>query len=400
MEKCHPDALHLLSEGVTCDLFKEMFWRSGTRVPELQVQRDALPDLCAALHKSTNYTYASKFVLGIEDFSSSTVSEKDVLMFVLFPLVAALQLCTDPLGNVCLLSYWILVRFLEKTTDLKDDHIPLIRGLAYAMKFLWCEVSRTLFTLKTHIYPAKDPPITDQLLVSKVFTVGCNYASPRQPQTAKRQFFIMRKEFYNMMKKEAGRTANPIFRRSTKKLRVVLRIGKEIPVHLTLNSTWYVPTSSAILFQSMHGAHQSLLLPYRRDWKFSLRMCCSGTVYSSRYYWKRRSETMQDCVCLAEGDNIIFGIVIAFAFERRFCESTVLLDEFVTENPFDSLHSAICNGPSRARLRALNALNFAQEHNCFFKRVSGLRLVVENTFDILGPAILLHHSSTSFVSRL
>ncbi|RCN29224.1 hypothetical protein ANCCAN_25021 [Ancylostoma caninum] len=238
-------------------------------------------------------------------------------MFVLFPLVAALQLCTDPLGNVCLLSYWILVRSLEKTTDLKDDHIPLIRGLAYAMKFLWCEVSRTLFTLKTHIYPAKDPPITGQLLVSKLFTVGCDYASPRRSQTAKTQFFILHEEFYNMMKKEAGRPANPHFQALYQK--ITSASAKRIPVHLTLNSTWYVPVSSAILFQSMHGAHQSLLLPYRRDWEFSSRMSCSGTVYSSRYYWKRRSETMQDCVCLAEGDNIIFGIVIAFAFESCLC---------------------------------------------------------------------------------
>lgn len=99
MEKCNPVALHILSEGITCDLFEgsedesrcayfilftitvhlEMFRRAGTRVPELQVRRDALLDLCIALQKSTNYTYASKFVLVIEDFSSSIASEKDAV---------------------------------------------------------------------------------------------------------------------------------------------------------------------------------------------------------------------------------------------------------------------------------------------------------------------------------
>ncbi|KAL6723736.1 hypothetical protein Aduo_018710 [Ancylostoma duodenale] len=419
MEQCHPDALHIISEGVTCNLFKEMFGRAGT-VPELVVKREFLPDLCFTIERATNYTYASKFVLGIQDFSTTTASEKDALMFVLFPLVAAHQLCADPLGTGLLpplVSYWILVRFVEKNRELKDEHIPVIRGFAYAMKFLWCEVSKTLFTLKTHC-------LLDHALIEDLATEGSPYQYSSsgfesihrrlQLRTAQGMqckifymisiglvfvlSFVMRKEFINAMETEAKNTNNPQFLALYEKMRTAAL--NRMPVHVKLNSSWYVPCFSSIPFQTLLEDHQRFLLSYQRDWEFSSRMCCNGTVFSSRFYWKRRSDTTQDCVVLAEEDGVAFGIVIAFAFETHFSGSHVFLEELTTEDPFGDLQNLIRNGPGRGRLRALSALNLVQQHNKFFKRVTSSRLAIRNTFDIISPAILLHYSSADYVSRI
>ncbi|PIO60583.1 hypothetical protein TELCIR_17919 [Teladorsagia circumcincta] len=98
-----------------------------------------------------NYTYADKFILGLEDFSCTTGSEKDALSFVVFPLAAAMNICADPVGGVAVLAYWILVRAIERSSELSINDFVGIQELARGMKYLWYAVEPTLFTLKLHV---------------------------------------------------------------------------------------------------------------------------------------------------------------------------------------------------------------------------------------------------------
>ncbi|PIO69258.1 hypothetical protein TELCIR_08929 [Teladorsagia circumcincta] len=73
-----------------------------------------------------------------------------VLSFVVFPLAAAMNICADPVGAVAVLAYWILVRVIERSTELTINDFLGVRELARGMKYLWYAVEPTLFTLKVH----------------------------------------------------------------------------------------------------------------------------------------------------------------------------------------------------------------------------------------------------------
>ncbi|KAK5969547.1 hypothetical protein GCK32_009862 [Trichostrongylus colubriformis] len=111
LNNCIPDALHVISEGITCDLFKAMF-SVHSRVAVMKIRSECLQSFHHIIATTRNYTYASKFILGIEDLPCTTGSEKDALSFVAFPLAAALNVCAEP--------------------------------------FLWYAIEPTLFTLKVH----------------------------------------------------------------------------------------------------------------------------------------------------------------------------------------------------------------------------------------------------------
>ncbi|WKY11827.1 hypothetical protein Q1695_003418 [Nippostrongylus brasiliensis] len=80
MERCRLDVLHASSEGITCDLIRELF-SSKRRVPELQLSTASKTLISKALQLSRNHTYASNFVLGLKDHSKCTASEKDAARF-------------------------------------------------------------------------------------------------------------------------------------------------------------------------------------------------------------------------------------------------------------------------------------------------------------------------------
>ncbi|PIO67543.1 hypothetical protein TELCIR_10698 [Teladorsagia circumcincta] len=101
---------------------------------------------CGEFHRiiatTRNYTYADKFILGLEDFSCTTGSEKDALSFVVFPLAAAMNICADPVGGVAVLAYWILVRAIERSSELSINDFGGIQELARGMKYLCTECGR------------------------------------------------------------------------------------------------------------------------------------------------------------------------------------------------------------------------------------------------------------------
>ncbi|KAL6726636.1 hypothetical protein Aduo_008588 [Ancylostoma duodenale] len=72
-----------------------------------------------------------------------------LLMFALFPLVAAMDSCADPCGSVCILIYWLLVRVLADG-EMDSDTLRGLKNVATNLKLLWSEVSLKLFTLKLH----------------------------------------------------------------------------------------------------------------------------------------------------------------------------------------------------------------------------------------------------------
>ncbi|KAK5985265.1 hypothetical protein GCK32_000692, partial [Trichostrongylus colubriformis] len=149
LNNCIPDALHVISEGITCDLFKAMF-SVHSRVPVMKIRSQCLPSFHHIIATTRNYTYASKFILGIEDLPCTTGSEKDALSFVAFPLAAALNICAEPVGAVAVLAYWIVVRVLEKSAEMLVSDFEVVQDLAKSMKLLWYAIEPTLFTLKVH----------------------------------------------------------------------------------------------------------------------------------------------------------------------------------------------------------------------------------------------------------
>ncbi|KAL6738582.1 hypothetical protein Aduo_012117 [Ancylostoma duodenale] len=128
---------------------KEMFFPNAVAA-DLKVARANAEALGRALEEVSRYTYASCVVLGIEDFSRMTAAEKDELMFVLFPLVAAKNMCADPAGSVCVLGYWFLGRVLAESI-VEEALFNGIRNIASTLKPLCYQVSTKLFTLKFHV---------------------------------------------------------------------------------------------------------------------------------------------------------------------------------------------------------------------------------------------------------
>ncbi|RCN46038.1 hypothetical protein ANCCAN_07904 [Ancylostoma caninum] len=115
MNRSHPDALHMLSAGVTVDLMKDK--------DEVRIY------------------YPKNF--------SRLLFISHQLIFILCPLTAAQNFCADPCGSVCILAYWLLVRVMADG-ELDDDTIRGIKNVTKTMKLLWHDAAIKLFTLKLH----------------------------------------------------------------------------------------------------------------------------------------------------------------------------------------------------------------------------------------------------------
>ncbi|RCN26867.1 hypothetical protein ANCCAN_27406, partial [Ancylostoma caninum] len=122
---------------------------TSNRIPSLRIPRAAVVALGKALERTQCHTHASRFILGLDELSRMTASEKDELMFVLFPLVAAQRLCTEDTASVCLLVYWLLIHSLVDGAY-REDVVRGIQNVAKTLKKLCSEVSKKFFTLKFH----------------------------------------------------------------------------------------------------------------------------------------------------------------------------------------------------------------------------------------------------------
>ncbi|KAL6727424.1 hypothetical protein Aduo_009301 [Ancylostoma duodenale] len=410
-ERCHVDALHAISEGVTCDLFRDMFQSNG-RVPEIRVASEDLRKLHKSIDDTKNYTNASKFVLGIADFSIATASEKDALMLITFPLAAAECLCSDPCGSACILSYWALVRLMAESKELTITSMREIKSLAEAVKNLWSEVSLRMFTLKVHCLI--DHAISEDLMeVGSPFhwssagfermhrylqhkiaqsTTNCEEAIVRS--------FLIRNDMKVLMEEESIRTANKQFHRLCRKMnegsdnrfRCKERIGPSC----------YVPVSSGLKFEDLSAVHQQALIQFNlQHLRLSSRLVLRGKVYCSRMYWKRAKDTAQDVIFGGENRGFpVYGSIIVFAYDCLSGTCFALFEKFVLNDPFENLvGSLLCNEHS-ARTTAMYAVNAVRRVNKFFFLIAAKNVSYINACEIVSPAICVPTGTTNYCSRL
>ncbi|CAJ0592418.1 unnamed protein product [Cylicocyclus nassatus] len=100
--------------------------------------------------ENTEHDLCNEIHFRFGKLSKMTGAEKDSLMFVLFPLVAAKTLCCNSVGSVCILVYWLLVRVLANVEEFNIEDTEAASNLAKAIKELWISVSTKLFTLKLY----------------------------------------------------------------------------------------------------------------------------------------------------------------------------------------------------------------------------------------------------------
>ncbi|RCN26011.1 hypothetical protein ANCCAN_28270 [Ancylostoma caninum] len=408
MNRCHPDSLHILSAGVTSDLIREMLFPNG-QIPSLKVSRRSIVELSRAIQSARCHTYAARVILGIDDLPRMTASEKDEFVFVLFPLVGALNLCAEPAGAVCILVYWLLIRVMADG-DFSNDVLKGLKNVARTLKFLWSEVSRKLFTLKLHVL--LDHAILEDMdrcgtplhwtsagfeALHKRLTMKIpDYATNAEDSIVKN--FVMRKELLGLFEDETAKLNHPAFSRLLSKIR-----GEEgrFPVELDLGDSWAVPENSKVDYSDLAGEHQTTLSIFRTRFKFCSRVTHKNKPYSSHIYWTRGMKTKQDCVALicGEAEEEVFGKVVVFAYERRSKDCYVLLEEYIVEDPFEGLASALQSQGAPIMERALNALYLVRTANSYFKKVTGQHLAIRRAKDIVSSAVLLSFSGTTYVSR-
>lgn len=273
MERCRVDALHAISEGVTCDLFRELFG-SRNRVPELKMNRESILLLRGFLESTRNITYANKFVLGMQDLSRCTASEKDAVASVAFPVIAAKLLC-DPIGCAAVLCYWSLTQALQNREDWNIETISETKDLALAMKRLWSRVSKQLFTLKLHC-------LIDHAIVQDLEYSGTPYqwsAAPfermhrvlqiRHTQNATNceelllKNFLLNREFSYKMDVESPTTSNESFERLSSVMSHRGQVNR-FPVACVISDSWYIPSNSEIDTLNLNDQHAAEIDEYLR----------------------------------------------------------------------------------------------------------------------------------------
>ncbi|VDO89782.1 unnamed protein product [Heligmosomoides polygyrus] len=123
MDRCRPDSLHVLDEGITCDLFRELFTTKGHTPAAFRISKENVVTLCTSLEKLQSFTYASK-----------------IMMNIVFFLIEAGGLCPNPVASVAVLSYWILVVTLQMSHKQElnistgyDAKAPLVRVVTVAV---------------------------------------------------------------------------------------------------------------------------------------------------------------------------------------------------------------------------------------------------------------------------
>ncbi|RCN48328.1 hypothetical protein ANCCAN_05617 [Ancylostoma caninum] len=148
-ESCPPDALHLISEGLTKDRIRDLVCDSST-MSDMKLHRSDREDLKEALHGIVNYCYSNAFILGLEDLSVMTGSERDALANVLFPVVGAEQLCPKIQASAAIVGYWMVVRAMQMR-DVTPDTVDILQRIAGNLKTVLGRISKKMFTLKQHV---------------------------------------------------------------------------------------------------------------------------------------------------------------------------------------------------------------------------------------------------------
>ncbi|EYC22860.1 hypothetical protein Y032_0016g2991 [Ancylostoma ceylanicum] len=209
--------------------------------------------------------------------------------------------------------------------------------------------------------------------------------------------FVLRKKFLRLFREEARYCNHPLFLKLHDKLAKNTR--NRFPINIPLNTDWFLPSHSEVCFNALKSEHKAALI-HLQHLLFSSRLCNNGKVFSSSYYWKRKSDTVQHVVCLKEREAISFANVVVFAYDPSSGSCNVLVEELELIDPFSQLENFLHNDDHEARIPAVNAVHLVQTFNNFFMLCSGQHLVLKNALDIIGPATYVEFRGKRYVSRL
>ncbi|KAK6017191.1 hypothetical protein OSTOST_17321, partial [Ostertagia ostertagi] len=177
------------------------------------------------------------------------------------------NVCADPVGAFAVLTYWILVRVIERSPELTVNDFPGVQELARAMKNLWYAIEPTLFTLKVHCF-------VDHALLEDIYDVGTPYhwtASAFESMHRRLQLrvaqcttnvedavvenFVMRKYLLGKLEKETQRYSNVFMDRLYAKF-AAGETFRPSPGDCILDSDCHVPQSSMLRLDDLFIEHQ------------------------------------------------------------------------------------------------------------------------------------------------
>lgn len=213
--------------------------------------------------------------------------------------------------------------------------------------------------------------------------------------------FLLEKELRMMLSDVANEHQNPIV---TSLLKQISSEGvTRLPKQMQLREHWYIPTLSELDMVSLAQHHKIFLHRYYGKCQLSSRIVAHDRVYSSRHYWSRPSDTVQDCVAIAQGRGFAYGRVVAFVVlpgEAAEPRCLLLWEEFTVADPFEDLAEMICSSNDPSMLRSRIALLTVQETNTYFKKITQRSLRIQDAYSIVGPATIASFNNQQFVYRL
>ncbi|VDP03350.1 unnamed protein product [Heligmosomoides polygyrus] len=208
------------------------------------------------------------------------------------------------------LSYWILVVTLQ-TLHKQEVNISILPSLATTLKHLWFKLSPSLFSLKLHVL--LDHAIGEDLQrygtpnhwSSSGFESNHRRMQLRIAQSTTHfvglleRGFLLEKELRMMLSDVANEHQNPIL---TSLLKQISSEGvtRLVPKQMQLREHWYIPMQSELNMDSLAQQHKIFLHRLYGKCQLSSRIVVHDCVYSSRHYWSRPSDTVQDCVVIAQ----------------------------------------------------------------------------------------------------
>ncbi|VDP15913.1 unnamed protein product [Heligmosomoides polygyrus] len=237
---------------------RQLFTTKGHTPAAFRISKENVATLCTSLDKLQNLTYASKIVFGLADMATDMDDEYRVPRA---PLIGAGGLCPNPV-----LSYWILLVTLQRSHK-QEVNISILPRLATTLKHLWFKLSPSLFSLKLHAL--LDHAIGENLQ---------RYGTPNHWSSASFE---------------------------SNHMRMQLRIAQST-THFggSLMRGFLLEKELRMMLSDVADEHQNPIMT-------SLLKEISSEGVTGQY-WSRPSDTVQDCVAIAQGRSFAYGRVVAF----------------------------------------------------------------------------------------
>lgn len=326
-----------------------------------------------------------------------------------FPARWSDELRTETIGSIGILTYWILVRLLQRSTALGSEDVDHIRRIAYGMKFIWREISKTLFTLKAHCFidhstleDMSESLDVQWLRVGASKTAAASFPGRKDCEETIVKNFVLKKKLIHDLLRQAENTGHRNF---IKLSDAIAGEKKRFPPAKILSAEWNFPVHSTVRFSSLDESDAMALRRFYRNISLSSRLVhdygSHRTAYCSKKHWTRTSNSTVSCVQVAVGGEVLFGELLLFIYDPVRDTCFMLLDEFVVEDPFQCFAQAFSTDVTNAAIdHCINTLFLIQPQNRFFKRVIGRTLNLVSAFDVYSPAVTIRFGERLFVSQI